>query len=96
MINWISALIPSFILIIAIFGASLSGNDKAPILVLGALIVDVIIFITLLCVAIFSQPRKPGTWLKCGIAALPLLYVIISLALFKAGLVDLIYLLGFR
>src|SRR4051812_23176540 len=91
----ILSITPSLMLALAIVGVHLSGNDKAPVLVLIALLLGSGISLIMFTMA-FVRSRFRDLWLPCLTTLLPWVYVLGVIVLARAGLVDPIYLLGFR
>jgi hypothetical protein len=93
--TWIVAIVPSLLLALAIASVHFSGNDKAPIYVLIALLLGSGISIVLFTLAFLRRPSR-SLWPMCLMTLLPWIYVLGAIALSRAGLVDSIFLLGFR
>ena len=89
-------LISPLALFISILFSRISGNDKAPFFILLTLAIIVGIFIIIGVITLLKREFSfKFRFLFLG-ASLTLLYVIISIFLSRAGLVDSNILLGFR
>lgn len=94
--KWISTLIPPALIVFSVLSVNLSGNDKAPIFILLAIGIDVIIFIFSGLYLLFNRGSSTSfRFLFIG-SVLTLIYIIVAIVLSSAGIVDSIYLLGFR
>lgn len=94
--NWFSVLIPPALLVFSVLAANLSGNDKAPIFILMAIGVDIIIFIFSGLYFFFNRGSSTSSKFLFIGSVLTLIYIIVAIFLSFAGIVDSIYLLGFR
>lgn len=90
-----TAAFPSLLLGAAIMIAMLSGNDKAPFIVLGVLLINTLIFLKY--VTTFGRLKTDKNHrIYCLFAALPLIYMALVFALSRHGLIDSLYFIGFR
>lgn len=92
--NIVIFLISPLLLATLILFSNLSDNDKYPILIVFAL---AIIFLVFIITGIITLTKKSHvSKLLCLSASLTLIYVIISILLSNAGLIDSMITLGFR
>lgn len=94
--TWIIAVTPSFALAACVLFCRLSGNDKAPFLLFGVVLLNVLILVLLTGSVVFSKRHISDAWWKCGVAAAPLVYVGLVIYMSRKGWVDSMWLLGFR
>lgn len=85
---------PVLIFMSSVFFAALSGNDKAPFIVILALVINSVMVVTRLR-ACLRSPR-PRHWLSVYIAAAPIIYAVTVIILARAGVLDPLYFIGFR
>lgn len=85
---------PAMLLALAVLHTRLSGNDKAPFLVLLVLAIDAVWVLVLLVRALGG--RDPYAARHLVFALLPLLYAALVVTLARLGLVDSALFLGFR
>lgn len=93
MARWLAAA-ASVLLVLSVLYSRLSGNDKAPFLVLTVLALTAVLVLALLVRALLQQGAH--AWRSVGVAALPLVYAAVAIVLARHGWVDLMSLLGFR
>lgn len=89
-------LLPSLLLAVAIVLARVSGNDKAPFLVLLALGGLGLLMVGALVVVVFSALARHAAWPLLLGTALPLAYAAIVIVLARLHLIDPLHWLGFR
>lgn len=82
------------LLLVGVLYARCSGNDKAPFVVIGVLALTAVLALALLLRALMEGSLH--AWRSAALAALPLLYAAIAIALARQGWVDLMSFLGFR
>lgn len=87
---------PSLALLVVIIVAVLSGNDKAPFMVLFCLTGIFLYFLTMLARALLATAYRAANLRLAFFAALPLLYTAAVITLGHAGVLDTMYFLGFR
>ena len=88
--------VPSLILVAAVLGARVSGNDKSPFLVLAVLALMVIFCLGALAVALRGGlAGRRAMWLCLG-TFLPLLYAVVVVVLARRHVIDSMNWLGFR
>lgn len=75
--------------------SNFSGNDKAPFLILCMMVVIVLIFVVTGVVTFINKENYTSRFLCLG-AGVTIMYVVISILLSRAGLVDSLSTLGFR
>ncbi len=90
------ALVPAAAFAVVVIGARLSGNDKAPFLVLLALVLLVLVLIAALVAALRGGPAASTAWSLAAGAALPLGYAALVVVLARWHLIDPLNWLGFR
>ncbi len=89
-------LISPLALFITILFSRLSGNDKAPFLILLTLVIIITIFIVTGVITLLKREYSTKSYFLLLGSSLTLIYVIIAIFLSRAGLVDSSILLGFR
>ena len=89
-------LLPSLRLAAAIVGARLSGNDKAPYLVLAVLLGLVLLLGAALVMALLGGAARAAAGPLALAVTYPLLYAAIVIVLARAQLIDSLHWLGFR
>ncbi len=94
--SWIFSITPSLLLSIAIIGAQISDNDKAPFLVIAAIVVDIVWLMVACVYALTTKHEKRSMWIRCAIVTFPLAYVAIVIVAMRADLIDSTKFLGFR
>lgn len=94
--NWTSTLIPPALIVFSVLSSNLSENDKAPILIFTVIGIDAVIFIFSGLYLLFNKNSLTSLRFLFIGSALTLIYIIIAIFLSRAGIVDSIYLLGFR
>ena len=90
------SLIPSAALAVTVAFVRVSGDDKAPWLVLLALAVIAAVFVGALLAALILPKNRAGAFSLAAAAALPLLYTGAVIGLADAGWIDSESFLGFR
>ena len=85
---------PAVYLAPAVLHSRLSGNDKAPFVVLLVLALDAAF--VLVRVAQAWGGSGAGAWRGAGVAALPLLYAVVIMLLARQGVLDPAVFLGIR
>lgn len=87
---------PAMVLALAVLYSLLSGNDKAPFIVLFVLALNAVVVLALVVAACMAQALGPHAWLRIGVAAAPLIYAAMVILLARNGWLDSAPLLGFR
>jgi hypothetical protein len=87
--------VPSLVLVVAVLGARMSGNDKSPFLVLAVLALMAIFCLAALVLALRGPAGSRATWLCLG-TFLPLLYAVVVVVLARRHVIDSLNWLGFR
>jgi hypothetical protein len=85
------AWVPSLLLVLTLAVIHLSGNDKAPALLLVPLLSSLLIGIILII-----QLRDQDRWRRVIVAMLPWAYVVVVVLLARVGWIDSKVFLGFR
>ncbi len=90
------AAVPTLVLVAAVLGARLSGNDKAPFLVIAALALIAISGVTAFLFTLRggADTGKAVAW--CMGTLVPLVYAALVLVLTRRHVIDSLNWLGFR
>lgn len=93
---WLLAFSPSGLLAAAILYGRWSGNDKAPFLVIGAVLLGLAIAAVVVAGGLLGRDTAPRWWTRCAVAASPILYVGLVVVFARRGWIDSLGWLGFR
>jgi hypothetical protein len=89
------AFVPTTMLILAVVYSQISGNDKAPFIVLSVLGINAVLLV-LSAAAFITGIRQSQTWIQFGYIAAPTIYAVLVILMARLGWVNSSLLLGFR